>query len=496
MAHIYQAVTTRSQHLIGAVLHTAALLALPACASLAGTHQVLSIDSPDRGLAVANEAGTVLGKTPLFVRVERESSHVLHYARAAGHRETFALQCHYRWLGSLLPNGVTASLSVANPPAALVVLALANGIDLWTGAAWHCPPAVLLPGALTPVDVATDASPSCHSFVIAPPQHEDDRISRQLSDLWWQHHGLATCHRLVSPDESDKILRRQGVTHATGLDITQRPREKLNELGLRTGASHLTVLQVRAVDDHIEATPTVYDLHTLAGTPGPPLTLDLAQSKLTLWQRVVQWTGRHVQLLPDSLGFAPSQKRFEFKPNAGNLFLDDQPTPAWLPALVSNWTLLSVDHPGSYQPWDATARLGPRVLFGYESRALRYGPDKAMGHKAEVTLLDLGALYGPTGTLHTPLGALSAFLGIGLAGAWHWHDGQFVAGRVPVMTSAGVAWTAFVTENLFVRGDISSYAATSPQVLGKGYQLETWSAVSLALGWHVPEWRQVVRGWF
>lgn len=487
----------------------AALVALTcaACATVAGTRQIVSFDAAQRGVEVRDESGELLGTTPFFARIEREHHHELQLVRPGRvdvqHREKFTFRCDYRALSSLLANGVVASLAAGGGPLGVaLVFGLGNGIDLWSGAAWACPDAIVLPeapsGSAGPADLPaspTAASPAlqCRTLAVVPPEHEDLLVSQRLAELWWQvHHAAQPCDKLVDPSDSDKLFRRQGVSHETPFRIADRPRKHLNDLGFRTKASHLVVLAVRADGDQLLAQPTVYDLHTLQAVQEPPLQLDLALRAQPLWRRSLAWLARHVQLLPDSVGFAPTQKLFQFREAGTTRLLVDSDTPSWLPALVGNWTLLSVDHPGPYRPWDGTLRFGPQILFGYASRRVTM-PGGAQPPSREVTLLELGGLYGVTGTVHTPGGALSAFVGAGWGGAWAWQDGGWWGFRAPIVASVGVAWTAFLTENIFLRVDASSYASQRAQVTGAGYELHDWTALSTTLGWYVPEWRRIVR---
>ena len=86
--------------------------------------------------------------------------------------------------------------------------------------------------------------------------------------------------------------------------------------------------------------------------------------------------------------------------------------------------------------------------------------------------------------------------GGGWAGVGAWQGEQSLGWRVPFTASAGMAWTAFVTENLFIRGELLSYASSGARVQGPGYALKEWTAASVTAGWYAPEWRRRVRSWF
>ncbi len=471
---------------------------LAGCATLGGTRQVVSIDSPVRGAVVQDDDGRPLGTTPFFARIKRTRTLELQWTRPdrhGDHKQEFGVRCRYRWKESLLPNTATASVTVLVPPVFLAWLGTAVVTDLVSGAAWQCPDGILLPDDAA-ASLPAPATPACRIVAIAPPKHEDEGIARQIAAAWWAASPKAACDRRTDLGETEKVLRRQGVTAEKGLVFDRYRRAHLNELGLRTGATHLAVLDVAPVDDHIVGAAVIRDMHTLKASPPLPVNLDLGIGRQPWYRRAASWIGRNVQLLPDSVGYAPTQREYQFMPTAGNDYVQDRASPSWVPAVLTNFTLLSVDHPGPYQPWDATLRFGPRVLLGYAVRELDYGKANSTVHKASLRLLELGGLFGATGTVHTPLGAGSAFLGLGAAGAWHWRDGRYIDARVPVVGGAGAAWTAFVSENVFLRIDLTAYNSSTPVLAGPGYELKQWATGTVALGWYVPEWRSVVRSWF
>ncbi|MBM4343393.1 MAG: hypothetical protein FJ100_08445 [Deltaproteobacteria bacterium] len=476
----------------------AAALLVSGCATLGGTRQVVSIDTPVRGAVVHDDDGKVLGTTPFFARVKRSRTLELHWSRPdahGDHRQEFGVRCRYRWKDSLLPNAATASVSVLVPPLFVAWLGTAVVTDLISGAAWQCPDGILLPDEAA-ASLPAPATPPCRVVAIAPPKHDDEGIARQIADAWWAATPKAACDRRTDLAETEKLLRRQGVTAEKGLAFERYRRGHLNELGVRTGATHLVVLDVKPEGDRVKGQAVVRDMHTLKAEPAAAVDLDLGIGRQPWYRRAARWIGRNVQLLPDSVGYAPTQREYQFVPNGGNDYVEDRASPSWVPAVLTNFTLLSVDHPGPYQPWDATLRFGPRVLLGLAERDLDYGVHTAPVQKAAVRMFEAGGLFGATATVHTPLGAGSAFAGLGAAGTWHWRDGRYVGVKVPVVGGLGTALTAFVSENVFLRVDVTMYRSSTPALAGAGYELTQWATGTVALGWYVPEWRGVVRSWF
>jgi hypothetical protein len=481
-----------------------AVVALVAsCASLAGTKQVVSFDSSPRGVEVRNEDGQFLGQTPFFARIERERTHDLRLSRPFGPVRHHTLRCDFRWGGTGLANAVPGMLALASGPVGVgLTYAGALGVDLLTGAAFHCPDTVQLPSPPSPTDGPGVAEVDCPAYVVAPPHHEDGQLSRMLADAAADRLLRAKpCARRIDPAATDAIFRRHGVTHEKPFKADRYGRTRLNELGLRTGATHLVVLAVTDREQEIDAAPEIADLHTLHSQQAPPFVVDLRQDERAPRHPIRAFLGRHVQLLPNSLGFAPSVKAFTWEPRNGRTVVGDRPAPSRVPDLVGNWTLLSVDHPGGWEPWDVSLRLHPDIVFGWHARVLDTASKATDGtlydrRTTPVQVVQSGLTYGLTGTLHTPAGAFSASLGLGGGFAWHWASGTYRDWDAGLYASAGAAWTVFASENVFLRLGVTSTGSGTPHAVGDDYGLVGWVVSSLTLGWYVPEWRSVVRGWF
>jgi len=468
-------------------------LAMLGCAALGGRSQIVAIDSPRRGVAVSDAQGRALGLTPLFAEVGRGHRQHLRF-RAAGGEEGLSVTCGYRPLASLAPNLALGTLAVAQPLAAAAIAAAANAVDVVTGAAWDCPTAIILPDAATP----TAAERRCPVVLIAPPRDDDIALSRAFADAWWRRFAAAfPCAARVDPDLAERVLRRLGVGHEEGLRIARLSRAQLNLIGWRTHATHVAVVEPTRDGDLLRGAAVVHDLHTLVPTAGPAVAVPLADAGRPWWRRALGWLGGRTQWLPDSVGFAPASKGWWFKPAGAALSVTDEETPSRLPSILTGWTLTSVDHPGPHGAWDATLGLAPRAAFTNASRVVTAtdGGSGVLSRQA-VTLAALGATWGPTATLHTPAGAFSVTGAVGAIAMGHWRDGGWVGVRAPWLAAASVAWTGFASENLFVRVDTTIHTSREPQARDATWSLREWSAVTLTLGWYVPEWRTGLRGLF
>lgn len=306
------------------------------------------------------------------------------------------------------------------------------------------------------------------------------------------------CATRVPQQDSQPVFRRLGATHDAPLRVKAWKRRQWGELGWRTQATHLVVLEEVPQTHPLQVHVMLYDLHTGQGQAGARQTLDLDGDGAAAHATLRRWIGRHVTLLPDSFAFSPSVRRFFFAGRGGWQVLGDAQAPSWLPGIVGNWTMTSVKHPGTYAPWDLSLQLGPELIAAWDDQILTLGrqPKDPNPQKAAVTLVHAGVLYGATGTLHTPAGAFSLRAGGGGALTWHWRDGAFVDWDGSLYLVGAAAWTIFVSENLFLRFEAASYATRRDHVVAPDYALSHWNEVKLAFGWYVPEWRSALRRLF
>lgn len=466
-----------------------ALLLAGGCATLGGTRQVVSIDSEPRGLEVLDQHHQVVGRTPLCLPLKRQRAHTF-VLRAADHSSSPSrVHCDYRWKGSLLANAPAALLGVT-PACMLPAWGAAAGVDLATGAAWSCPDAIHFPTSLK-----TDPVEGCPLYAVALPRHEDVEIARLVAQTWADRQTARDgCGKVVPLDEVEVLLERFGIDHATGLDVARVDRAWLNELGHRTGATHLVVLPLPPDRQRLTMTPGIYDLHSLKVQADEALEVDT--SKVTSRHPAWRWIVRHVRLLPNAVSFSPSLKSFEFVGRGDtDAAITDMPAASVLPSVIGNWTVGYIEHPARYGTWGVSGGLGPGAYFGYNSRVLGL-PRGGEVSLVEVTAVHLIALYSGSVSLHTPVGAFTGALGLGAGGALHWDGDEYRGLGVRSYGYAELAWTAFVTEQLFVRVTGTVFQPSSPELVSSGYALSSWQQMSITFGWHLAGLRSRVRSWF
>lgn len=464
-----------------------ALLLASGCATLGGTRQYVSVDSEPRGLEVVDQAqGTVLGRTPFFLPLKRQRAHSFEL-RAGPSSTTAQIACEYRWKGSLVANAPAALLGI-QPVCMLPAWGAAAGVDLATGAAWSCPDALHFS---TSMEAASHKT--CPIYAVSLPRHEDIEIARLVAQTWASRRATSdACSTVVALDEVEVLLERFGIDHVTGLDVTQVDRSWLNELGHRTGATHLVVFPLPTDRQRLTVTPGIYDLHSLKLQVDKVMEVDT--STVTSRHPAWRWIVRHVRLLPNAVSFSPSLKSFEFIGRGDtDAAISDARAASVLPSILGNWSVGFVEHPARHGTWGVSGGFGPGAYLGYNSRVLGL-PRGGESHRADVTAVHLIGLYSGSVSLHTPLGAITGALGVGAGGALHWDGDLYQGLGVRGYAYAELAWTAFVTDQLFVRVTGTYFQPSSPELMTPDYELASWQQMSITFGWHLAGLRSRIRG--
>lgn len=467
----------------------ASLIVFTGCATVGGTRQYVSIDSEPRGLELEHvDDGTTLGRTPVFLHLKRRKDHVLAVRAPDGFKKSARLQCNYRWRGSALGNAVL-SVGGVTVPGALLLWGTSVGVDFATGAAWGCPDAF---------NIRTDepnGPAACRVYAVAPPRHDDVSVAQLVAKRWTERLAQTeTCASVASQESVNELLGRFGFDHAIEMDVAKVPRHRLNEIGYRANATHLVTFTTPDDQQVLETTPTLHDLHSLESETDAPLSVDT--SGVVSRNPVVRWLGRHMSLLPNAVAFAPSLKTLDFVPRGETTgAIGVKSTGSVLTSVLANWTVGWVEHPDRYGAWAVDVGFGPGAYVGYNARELTL-PGSRGEQPTKVGALHAIALYDGSLVFHTPVGALSGSVGLGLGGAFHWENGTYqgVGLRGYAIIEAG--WTAFVTDHVFVKLAIVGYGPTSPELEGDGYALSGWSQTSLTIGWFMPGFRRQVRSLF
>lgn len=505
------------------------LLLIPcgACTSLGGFRQVASIDSVPRGLDVRDpeDADVVLGTTPFFLSASRQRSLALavDVPEKRGLAQ-YRFQCSFRWTSVLLGNSPLASLAFfVSPWGGAVAYSLGLTTDLMTGAAYQCPERYLLDPvngvALNPARTAqslgNDSEPpsdrlknTCKRYFVLPPYHPDEVVSRAYEDIWRQEFKkeLGSCDELVDADESRSLLVRYNITHERAFDdVTEFSVAQTNAFGFRTKATHFVVVRAVATrlsseSDQVDFQWDVFDLHTRkkVGKKGGNESLSVRHSGTSLveratWRKAITWT---LGLVPNSVGFALGNKTLEVREGEKVEKIIRIRTRPSLPALISNWTLLSVYHPYQYGTWALDLDFHPEAIFYYFDQEM----DFALRDERQLSDYQSDGFYGVglanvKGTVHSPVGALTLGAGLGPVFIAVADSEGYQKTTVRLVRAVQIDYTAFMTENFFLRLGVAVFYGND--TIDTGYvRFRVNSMSSVTIGVFAPEARSWMRSLF
>lgn len=532
--------------LIGAL----ALAYAGGCASLGGVRQVASVDSVPRGLDVydPDDKETVLGTTPFFLSVGRARSLRLEVSAGAGRvASRYRFQCGFRWTSTLLGNVPLATLGLFTTPlGGALGYSLGLTMDVFTGAAYQCPERYLLDpargvalnparpgqalqvrgtegeipaplnfkplgGATGPLDAlppsgggaagTSDGKRACRRYFVVPPYHPDEVVSRAYEGVWRREFAkrLGACDELVDMNESRSLLVRYNITHEKAYDdVSAFSVTQTNTFGYRSKATHFVLLRAvgARVDSQRESLQfqwLVYDLHSRAkideGTLSATHTGDSVVER-AFWRRALSWT---FGLVPNSVGFAIGAKTLDLGVSEKAVGISNTRDKRTLPALVSNWTLLSVYHPYQYSTWALDLDFQPEAVSYYFAREMDLDlPDGGGIVDYQSDGFYLLGLANVQGTMHSPVGAFSVGAGLGPSFIAVADSEGYRNNTVRLVRALQINYTAFMTENVFLRaGAIRFYGNDT---IDTGYvRFRVTTMTSLTLGLFAPEARSWLR---
>ncbi len=463
--------------LCGSVALALLLWGLVGCGTLAGRHQHLSIDSNPRGVAVVDEDGESVGRTPVFHRVTRDSTIRVGIPTKTGPIEPLVTACSYRWLISPLENAPL--LLFAQAP---WLWPLGLSVDWFSGAAYACPERLILPDSVV---ASAKVHRVCPRYLVMGPRVLGERGFSVLSDRW-----LLQMRARESCAETITAGRRRGRLVRTALDdVDDDQRQRLYRLGYESGATHLARLSYAWHGDEVRISARVIDLHRQSPMVVSPVVFRPPAEAVDglrpgFFERNLRG---NLSLIPDAVGFGVGGRR-------GRLITG---SPARVRTTKVQSSLLirvaSISHPDAYRPWDLDFNFGPAFAIEFFERLL---PKISVEDDGPGLNFNRIALYADaSGTLHTPMGSLR--LAIGLGGAYYGITepealkGDHLLGEATLK----LAYTAFFTDSLY--GQIFAKVG-SPQMKDQGYetQINELLDVGVVVGYYFPQIGDFARSWF
>lgn len=478
---------------------------LAGCASLTGTTEIVSVDSEPRGVEVQRlDDLEKLGRTPLFTREKRARRHGYVFLGSEGRKHARIVQCSLRWPTTLVANGIVAGvLGASNPASGLAIGLGAIGIDFMQGAAWTCddPFVAKLPQLKAP-------PPPCRRFLVVPPAHYDEKLSDALVLAWIKRSkaSLGGCHTYVEQATGKELFAYLNIDHETPVrNLKTLGDRNVKALGYRAQASDLVILETTdRRGNAVVARPVIYDMHTrkvaareasLGVTPqtgaGPGKTGH------------PEWLIRAVNFMPNavSLGFSTQTIHDNRTEKGSDLKILEEHDERSLPTYVSGWSVHSVDHPEGFAPWDVHVAITPELSTGYIQKRFKMARTDAVGFPTDepfdhrFAFFYVAALANAGVTGHTPLGAFGASIGAGMA-YFDVHDDIDRLRRAAPIFSVGVQYTAFVTRDVFLLVDASTYGllgSRKPLFEHELLRIDGFQSIRVGLGYFLPVLRRFAR---
>lgn len=447
------------------------LALLPACATIGGYDEVLSLDSAPRGANVVLD-GERAGVTPTFAVSRRRRTHSVGLVDAATGKilTTQTQTCGIRWITSVIGNGVMAIMS---PPLALIGV----GVDFLTGAAFDCKGAI---------KVKFDRSgaklrPECHNYLVAPPEHPDSGVSRQLRILWLQsaRDTLAACDRIVKEVEADEVFGYINLTNRDTSAIAQLSRAHANVLGQAVGADRLVVIHEDLDAKPPRIVPEIIDLHSLTRRFDKPILVSTRTANDLIKRSRPSWLLYSVSLIPNAVMYGPSRMTRKLSPPEGQHIVGERER-ATLPKLLSFLGINTVDHPLGYGEWDATLRLYPSLDAGVWDLDMTMADRTGATHHQPVKAVYFQSLFNLGLSAYTPVGIFGVAVGGGPMPYWIYEEKPKF--RIKGSVGYEYSWTFFTSRNIFVWAAWEEHEVKGG-IETKGFKSSRWVESTINIGY-------------
>jgi hypothetical protein len=463
---------------------------LTGCATVTGRKQILSVDSEPRGAKVYLKGEqTAIGTTPFFYKTDRVPSDTLIFQPEVGAPHSVEFRCQYRFWLETLGNG---SLALLSPEAAI----LAFSLDYVTGAAFDCP---AIKTKIPNAGVTPYRATYCRKYLIVPPFHFDEKISDEIAILWMNEaqRGLKGCDDFIEFDEGKSLFQRMNITNRRKITPEDFRRTQMNYIGLMTGMTDVVVLDYEQKGTILTISPRVLDAHNWQQREVGDFKVvvkDAERFEIKGNDRYFLYTFRFI---PNSAtyGFSktsqlilPAEKR-EVKSivNEKNL-----------PSYLSNWNMVSVEHPDGFEVWDVGFDFYPSFSYIYKKQKLSIqNTNDGSTESKDHTLIHVLPTYNASVSLHTAIGAFTLSSGVGFSQHYLKVKGDNAFLSMNYFRNHELSYTGFFMQDMFYRlttGESSFY--------GKQYKDENYSIdpkirfVSASIGYYIPQLRRFARSFY
>lgn len=345
------------------------------CGTMAGSSQIISIDSEPRGIAVYHMDGDerkALGKTPVFARIDRERTQLFRFGSA--NPIDVSETCGIRWAESAIPDGIMLGFGFASQAAWLAFAAGFIGIDLYTGNFYECDDTIVAKlSATTPAPIEKPLK-----FLIIPPAHRDPLVADTTAAKWIELAQKKIGHRskFFSGDKVREYLDFYNLDSSRDLTIDSFMQSQLRELGFISQATHIVFFTEKSSDSTIIVEPKIYDLHRLTEDRSfGELSLAITDAQRVAGFHSVNWFSRTISFFPNSVTLSSdSNVTGQGLDAQGGYELKDVSEARGIPRYISAFGIDSVAHPKGYKTWDTTWTVFPALFGSFNDLTLTFEP--------------------------------------------------------------------------------------------------------------------------
>lgn len=432
------------------------------CSTISGTHQVVSIDSEPRGRPIFLEQSRndkkFLGYTPFFTDIPRNHELTLWSPDSSvSMTQVMHVECEYRWIHSFVGNAPFYAIKPIGYLAAI-------GIDYLSKASYECPDRFLLELDFTPPSELTSSN-VCYSAFIIGPYWAGEKTMNKLVDEWFLRlKEKEYCITVFKLSEAPDILEYLNISHKKGLNLKGLSHHIKNYIGKHSGSHLLGYIDTQKDEkiNQIKVSAKLFDLHKEEYLPDSDVEFTLEDPELNLDRPSELLSDLAFQLIPNSFRYGADQSEVPVTGKNGYR-IDQSDLELNLPRLISFLDLTTVGLPYGFEPWDLNLSTeGSMSVFFWSYRMkLKKGLAPTISH--EYSLLASTAIWSLKLTLHTPLGALSSFVGVGiLASSLKEQNASRSNSASPALRS-GFEYLAFITSQIYFYFEVYRLRAILPE---------------------------------
>jgi hypothetical protein len=422
------------------------LFLLASCGIIKSQKEIISITSVPPGIEVIQNGKDLIGKTPLFFEVDKDSQDTYGFKPL---KKLISPQerCDYNQPSSLKEGGDRSVNDVING---------VNPVDLINGSKYDCVKIVRAKIGLP--------SETCKKIVAVPPKSNYIRTSFKIFDKYKKEvfdKNKKACDEIISPYDSEDYFSFLGIDHISPpADLSDLDTREIFKIGLEFKATHILFLPYERENSKINVSPKIYDIHEGIMESGPLTNaFSIHQKDEDTFSNFLLSTFR---LFPNGFGF---QGTFD---NHLKTSIDRENGPSFTDEdLKIGLTLDNILYPK--EKWAVNFLVVPVFVFSGQKQVSITG--LTLDFKIFVHL--------------PPGGVVVARGGVG---------GGMLDSSLSFISDVGLEFYFFPAERIYIGLGVKKYFFPSNTVYYNGYSAESEGYVFLQVGYFWPELRMGARG--